>query len=95
MRGADAGEGLSATDFKVLRDGLERIVGNAGQRHGLIILLSAASARKFVNGLEAEFVLPKLMPGFVPPSPEAVAAVTKRIADRALAASYALGSEAA
>ena len=80
---------------KILRDGLERIVGNAGLRHELIILLSPAATRAFVASLEAELVLPKLLPGFTPPPPEAVSAVIKRVADRVLAESYALGSQAA
>jgi len=80
---------------RVLRDGLEAIVGNAGQRYDLIILLSPAATREFVKSLEVEFVLPKLLPGFAEPSPEAVAATIRRIADRVISAAYAIGSEAA
>lgn len=80
---------------KVLRDGLERIVGNAGLHHDLMILLSSSATRAFVASLEAELVLPKLLPGFTPPPPDAVSAIIKRIAHRTLAESYALGSQAA
>ena len=78
-----------------LRAGLARIVRAAGLKHGLIILLGEAAPRDFVKALEAEFVLPKLLPGFVVPDPEAVGAAVRRIADRTVAASYVLGAEAA
>jgi AcrR family transcriptional regulator len=80
---------------RALRGGLEKIVRNAGLKHGLIILLGAAATRDFVKSLEAEFVLPKLLPGFAAPDAEAVSAAVRRIADRAVAASYVLGSQAA
>jgi len=80
---------------RALRAGLEKIVRDAGLKHGLIILLGAAATREFVKSLEAEFVLPKLLPGYAPPSAEALAAAVKRIADRTVALTYALGSEAA
>jgi len=80
---------------RALRGGLEKMVRNAGLRHGLIILLSAAATREFVKSLEAEFVLPKLLPGHVAPDAEATAATVRRIADRTVAASYVLGAEAA
>ena len=80
---------------RALRAGLEKIVRNAGLTHGLIILLGEAATRDFVKSLEAELVLPKLLPGFVAPDPEAVAATVRRVADRAVAASYVLGAEAA
>jgi AcrR family transcriptional regulator len=78
-----------------LRRGLEKIVRNAGLKHDLIILLGEAATRDFVKSLEAEFVLPKLLPGFLPPDAETVSAAARRIADRTLAASYVLGAEAA
>jgi len=78
-----------------LRAGLEKIVRNAGLRHDLIILLGAAAPRDFVKSLEAEFVLPKLLPGHVAPDAETVAMVYARIADRTVAATYVLGAEAA
>jgi AcrR family transcriptional regulator len=81
--------------LRALRGGLERIVRNSGLQHGLIILLGEAATRDFVKSLEAEFVLPKLLPGYTPPSAEAVATAVKRIADRTVALTYALGSEAA
>jgi AcrR family transcriptional regulator len=80
---------------RALRAGLEKIVRNAGLKHGLIILLGAAASRDFVKSLEAEFVLPKLLPGFVAPDAEAANATVRRIADRIVAASYVLGAEAA
>jgi AcrR family transcriptional regulator len=80
---------------RALRGGLEQIVRNAGLKHGLIILLGAAATRDFVKSLEAEFVLPKLLPGHVAPDAEAVSATVRRIADRIVAASYVLGAEAA
>jgi hypothetical protein len=80
---------------RALRGGLEKIVRNAGLKHDLIILLGEAATRDFVKSLEAEFVLPKLLPGFVAPDAEAASAAVRRIADRALAASYVLGAEAA
>jgi AcrR family transcriptional regulator len=80
---------------RALRSGLERIVRHAGGKHGLIILLGAAATRDFVKSLEAEFVLPKLLPGFVAPDAETVNAAVRRIADRAVAASYVLGAQAA
>jgi AcrR family transcriptional regulator len=80
---------------RALRDGLEKIVRNAGLKHGLIILLGTASTREFVKSLEAEFVLPKLLPGFVAPDAETVNAAVRRVADRTVAASYVLGAEAA
>ena len=80
---------------RALRGGLEKIVRNAGLKHGLIILLGAAAARDFVKSLEAEFVLPKLLPGHVAPDAETMGAAVRRIADRTLAASYVLGAEAA
>jgi AcrR family transcriptional regulator len=80
---------------RALRAGLEKIVRNAGLKHGLIILLGAAATRDFVKGLEAEFVLPKLLPGYVAPDAETVNATVRRIADRTVAASYVLGAEAA
>jgi AcrR family transcriptional regulator len=80
---------------RALRGGLEKIVRNAGLKHGLIILLGAAATREFVKGLEAEFVLPKLLPGYVAPDAETVNAAVRRIADRTVAASYVLGAEAA
>jgi AcrR family transcriptional regulator len=81
--------------LRALRGGLEKIVRNSGLKHGLIILLGDAATRDFVKSLEAEFVLPKLLPGYSPPSAEALAGTVKRIADRTLALTYALGSEAA
>jgi AcrR family transcriptional regulator len=81
--------------LRALRAGLEKIVRNSGLKHGLIILLGEAATRDFVKSLEAEFVLPKLLPGYSPPSAEALAGTVKRIADRTLALTYALGSEAA
>jgi AcrR family transcriptional regulator len=80
---------------RTLRDGLTRIIGNTGLHNDRMILLSAASTRAFVGSLEMELVLPKLLPGFEPPTASAVAATVKRVADQALAASYALGSQAA
>lgn len=80
---------------RALRAGLEKIVRNAGLKHGLIILLGAAATRDFVKSLEAEFVLPKLLPGYVAPDAETVNAAVRRIADRTVAASYVLGAEAA
>jgi AcrR family transcriptional regulator len=80
---------------RALRAGLEKIVRNAGLKHGLIILLGATATRDFVKSLEAEFVLPKLLPGFVAPDAEAASATVRRIADRIVAASYVLGAEAA
>jgi len=78
-----------------LRAGLEQIVRNAGLRHDLIILLGAAAPRDFVKSLEAEFVLPKLLPGHVAPDAETAGATVRRIADRTVAATYVLGAEAA
>jgi AcrR family transcriptional regulator len=78
-----------------LRAGLEKIVRNAGLRHDLIILLGAAAPREFVKSLEAEFVLPKLLPGHVAADAETVSAAVRRIADRTVAATYVLGAEAA
>lgn len=80
---------------RVLQDGLARAVGDAGQKYGLIVLLSPASTREFVKSLEVELALPRLLPSFVAPPPDVVSAVIKRIVDRAVAASYALGAEAA
>jgi AcrR family transcriptional regulator len=80
---------------RALRGGLEKIVRNAGLKHDLIILLGEAASREFVKSLEAEFVLPKLLPGFIPPDAETAGAAVRRIADRTLAASYVLGAEAA
>lgn len=80
---------------RVMRDGLERIIGNAGQRYEMVILLSPAASRDFVKALEVELVLPQLLPNHVPPAREAVDAIVQRIADRVIAASYALGSRAA
>ena len=80
---------------RTLRAGLEKIVRNSGLKHGLIILLGEAATRDFVKSLEAEFVLPKLLPGHVAPEVEAVSAAVRRIADRTIAASYVLGTEAA
>ena len=80
---------------RALRSGLEKIVRNAGLKHGLIILLGAAATREFVKSLEAEFVLPKLLPGFVAPNAETISAAIRRIADRTVAASYVLGAQAA
>ena len=78
-----------------LRDGLERIVRTAGLRHDLIILLGGTASRDFVKSLEAEFLLPKLLPGFVAPDAVAADAAIRRISDRIVAASYVLGAEAA
>ena len=80
---------------RALRGGLEKVVRNAGLKHGLIILLGAAATRDIVKSLEAEFVLPKLLPGFVAPDAETTGAAVRRIADRTVAASYVLGAEAA
>src|SRR4051812_12642260 len=80
---------------RALRGGLETIVRNAGLKHGLIILLGAAAPRDFVKSLEAELVLPKLLPGYVAPDTESVNGAVRRIADRTVAASYVLGAEAA
>src|SRR5206468_13133889 len=60
-----------------LRGGLEKIVRTAGLKHDLIILLGEASSREFMKSLEAEFVLPRLLPGFVAPDAEAVNAAVK------------------
>jgi AcrR family transcriptional regulator len=78
-----------------LRAGLERLVRSFGLDHGMMILLGANSSREFVKSLEAEFVLPRLLPGFVAPDAEMVSAAVRRIADRVVAASYVLGSQAA
>jgi hypothetical protein len=78
-----------------LRAGLEKIVRAFGLKHDLMILLGEAAAHEFVKSLEAEFVLPKLLPGFVAPDAEIVSATVRRIADRIVAASYVLGSQAA
>ena len=80
---------------RALCGGLEKIVRNAGLKHGLIILLGSASTREFVKSLEAEFVLPKLLPGYVAPDAETVNAAVRRVADRTVAAAYVLGAEAA
>jgi AcrR family transcriptional regulator len=88
-------EGYEARVAKVIREGLARIVGNAGLHHDLTISMSAASTRAFVSSLEVELVLPKLLPGFEPPPADAVAATIRRVADQALAATYALDSQAA
>lgn len=80
---------------KVLQDGLARAAGNAGQRYDMIVLLSPASTREFVKSLEVELALPRLLPNFVAPPPDVVNAILKRIIDRTVAASYALGAEAA
>src|SRR6185503_7832872 len=55
---------------RALRAGLEKMVRNAGLKHGLIILLGAVATRNFVKSLETEFVLPQLLPGFVAPDVE-------------------------
>jgi hypothetical protein len=81
--------------MRALRGGLETIVSNAGLNHGLIILLGPDAARELVSSLEAELALPKLLPGYVAPCEDVVAAVIKRIANRTAAASYAQGSRAA
>jgi hypothetical protein len=78
-----------------LRAGLEKIVRTFGLEHDLMILLGANSSREFIKSLEAEFVLPKLLPGFVAPEPETVSAAVRRIADTIVASSYVLGSQAA
>jgi hypothetical protein len=78
-----------------LRGGLETIVRTFGLKHDLMILLGADSSRWFIKSLEAEFVLPRLLPGFVAPEAEAVNAAVRRIADRIVATSYVLGSQAA
>jgi len=78
-----------------LRSGLERMVRAFGLRHDVMILLGADSSREFVKSLEAEFVLPRLLPGFVAPDAETVNAAIRRIADRVVASSYMLGSQAA
>lgn len=78
-----------------LRSGLERLIRAFGLEHGVMILLGANSSREFLKGLEAEFVLPRLLPGFVVPDPGAVKAAVRRISDRVVAASYMLGSQAA
>jgi hypothetical protein len=78
-----------------LREGLERMVRTAGLQHDLIILLGADAGRDFVKSLEAEFLLPKLLPGYVAPDEAAVDGAVRRIADRIVAASYVLGAEAA
>ena len=88
-------EAYEARIARALRAGLGKIVRNAGLKHGLIILLGEAATRDFVKSLEAELVLPKLLPGYVAPDPETVAAAVRRIADRAVAASYVLGAQAA
>ena len=80
---------------RALRGGLERIVRTAGLKHDLIILLGEAATRDFVKSLEAEFVLPKLLPGYLAPDAQTVSATVRRIADRTIAASYVLGAEAA
>jgi hypothetical protein len=81
--------------MRALRGGLETIVSNAGLNHGLIILLGPDAARELVSSLEAELALPKLLPGYVAPREDVVAAAIRRIANRTAAASYAQGSEAA
>jgi len=78
-----------------LRRGLEKIVRTFGLKRDLMILLGADSSREFIKSLEAAFVLPKLLPGFVAPEAEMVSAAVRRIADRVVAASYVLGSQAA
>ena len=78
-----------------LRAGLERLVRTFGLSQGVMILLGANSSREFVKCLEAEFVLPRLLPGFAPPDPESVSTAVRRISDRVVAASYMLGSQAA
>jgi len=78
-----------------LRAGLEKIVRDFGLSRDVMILLGADSSREFVKSLETEFVLPKLLPGFVAPDAERVSAAVRRIADRIVAASYVLGSQAA
>jgi hypothetical protein len=78
-----------------LRAGLERIVRDFGLEHGVMILFGAASSREFIKSLEAVFVLPKLLPGFVAPDAETARAALRRIADRIVASSYVLGSQAA
>ena len=81
--------------MRALRGGLETIVGNAGLNHGLIILLGPDAAREFVGSLEAELALPQLLPGYVAPREDVVAAAVKRIANRTAAASHAQESRAA
>jgi AcrR family transcriptional regulator len=88
-------EAYEARIARALRGGLEKIVRNAGLKHDLIILLGEAATRDFVKSLEAEFVLPKLLPGYLAPDAETVSATVRRIADRTLTASYVLGAEAA
>jgi len=78
-----------------LRRGLEKLVRSFGLDRDMMILLGANSSWEFVKSLEAEFVLPRLLPGFVPPNPETVNAAVRRIADRVTTASYVLGSQAA
>jgi hypothetical protein len=78
-----------------LRAGLESIVRDFGLKHGIMILLGANSSRDFIKSLEAEFVLPKLLPSLASADAETVSAAVRRIADRVAAASYALGSQAA
>ena len=78
-----------------LRAGLERLVRTFGLNQGVMILLGANSSREFVKSLEAEFVLPRLLPGFTSPDSESVCTAVRRISDRVVAASYMLGSQAA
>jgi AcrR family transcriptional regulator len=88
-------EAYESRILRALRGGLERIVRNSGRRHNMIILLGEAATRDFAKSLEAELVLPRLLPGHAPPSTEVLASAIKRIADRTVEATYALGSEAA
>lgn len=89
---AEAYEGRIA---RPLRAGLEKIVRDFGLKHDLMILLGADSSRVFIKSLETEFVLPRLLPGFVAPDAETVNAAVRRIAGRIVATSYVLGSQAA
>lgn len=77
------------------RDGLERIVRAGGARHGLVILLPRTVAETLLKSLEAELVLPRLLPGSVEPAADRVEKLVSRLAAQTMGATYALGSQAA
>ena len=75
--------------------GLETIVRSAGDRLGLVILLPQGAARDLLKSLEAELVLPQLLPSFVKPRPEEAITIVQRLATATMALTYPMGSRAA
>ena len=76
---------------------IEALVLKSGEFHGTTILLKEGAARRFVKKIEAELVLPSLLPPFRPAllTEEALEGLLRGVAREAFEATYAFAWEPA